>query len=217
MNRFEPAHYSLQELAFLKDNVGKPPVVALSTTLPKGVNPTAVRTILTAIYELEQLQEHKGMGWAGCDSIKVSIDRFLETYARDRELTRRGAPKNTSMYMWDGSGRPHRGGTGSDSEFIRTRINDDGRREHLGVDLLGPGVKASVVPWARSAPPLPADLNDNQDTGLMGCPLCGFAVNYDKDSQASRNMARARVGKHCKTIPGHEADQHRALYTALFG
>ena len=219
MKKFEPALYSLAELQFIHEHIGEPPVVALSTTLPKGVNPVAAREILNTVYELEQLREHKGMAWEGIASIKTAIERFQDDYARNRELFARGAPRFPSMHAWDMRNRPHRGGVGSDSKYVRTTITNDGGREDLGVDLLPtPGGSAAFTPpWARSAEPLPTDLVEDPDKGFIQCPLCGYAQNYQKESTTSRNTARSRVARHCKTYRGNDETRHRELYTHIFG
>lgn len=215
---FEPALYSLEELAFFKAHIEEPPVVALAGALPPGVNPTAVREVLGRLYELQQLQTHKGFRWQGYKAILDSIDLFLETYARDRELQRRGAPAHTSMYSWDAKGRPHAYGVGSDSAIMRSRINEDGSRTKFAVRLEGDITPIGQMPWTPKEPePLPVDLIEDTVKGFIQCPICGFAQNYQPDSQNSRNMARARVGKHMTSIVGPSADQHRELYTHIFG
>lgn len=218
MTRFEPANYSVSELKFFHEHMGESPVVALSTDLPKGVNPVAVKEVLGKIYELEELQKHRGFSWVGIDAMKDTIEKYLEMYQRDLDLHRAGAPRYSSMHMWDGANRPHRGGIGSDSDFVRTYIDDDGSRVPLGIDMEG-GKKAPMakLPWAKAPIDPPRDLIDDTDHGIVSCPLCGFSQNYQIASPGSRNVARARVGKHCKSYTGPDADAHRALYTTIFG
>ena len=220
MTRFEPAKYSLEELGFLHEHVGEPPVVAMGHPMPKGVNPTAVREVLATVYDLEQLREHRGISWTGIAAIQASILAYVEADATSIEMHKRGSPRFPSMYHWDAKGRPHRYGPGSDSDFVRTAFTANGELVELGVDLI-PGGRPSmgkfVAPWIKPAVELPRDFTEDLEKGFVQCPICGFAQNYNKDSQHSRNMARARVSKHCKEFKGAESDQHRELYTHLHG
>lgn len=157
----------------------------------------------------------------GIDAIKKSIDTYLSSAERDLEMWKRGAPRYSSMHTWDAKGRPHKLGTGSDSDIVRTVIDENGARRELGVDLrpTSPTNRSNfTAPWAeKKSAVLPNDLIEDEEKGFIQCPLCGFAQNYNTASDQSRNMARARVGKHMQSITGAGAEEHKELYTHIFG
>ena len=151
---FEPALFSLPENRFLLDWAGKPPIVALHKAPPQGVNPNAVRPILTAIYDLHELQTHQGVAWAGAEVVKDSIVRYLSWMERTMEIHRRGGPRHASMFGWDERGRTFKFAAGSDSGIVGSEIIADGSHVPFRVNLLqphgdsGPSV-AEVAPWLK--------------------------------------------------------------------
>jgi hypothetical protein len=65
MEVFDPVRYSLEENKFFLSHLCESPVSALQETLPSGVNPVAVQEVLGQLYELEELNKHRGIEWAG--------------------------------------------------------------------------------------------------------------------------------------------------------
>ena len=171
---------------------------ALKETLPKGVNPVTVQEVLGKVYELDELQKHRGTAWVGHSAIKGSIERYLHESEKWRQLSKRGSPRFPTMSSCDGKGRPHRGAVSSDASQVTTYLDDDGNRKPLAVRLQddGPGYE---TPWAQKEAPLPEALIEDTEKGMLQCPVDGWATNYNPDSRASENLARARMSKHCKT------------------
>ena len=136
--RFEPSEYSVEELRFLLGTLGnKPPVVIKDMVLPLGVSRAQILKVVTDCYELEEVQKHSGVPWAGYDTVRDSMERMLQWYEVCGELARRGGPKHASMQTWDGNRYLPRGPE-SDSGIVRTEILPDGSRRPLGVDLQSP-------------------------------------------------------------------------------
>lgn len=198
METFDPVKYSLEENQFFLKHLGESPVSALKETLPKGVNPVTVQEVLGKVYELDELQKHRGTAWVGHSAIKGSIERYLHESEKWRQLSKRGSPRFPTMSSWDGKGRPHRGAVSSDASQVTTYLDDDGNRKPLAVRLQddGPGYE---TPWAQKEAPLPEALIEDTEKGMLQCPVDGWATNYNPDSRASENLARARMSKHCKT------------------
>ena len=198
METFDPVKYSLEENQFFLKHLGESPVSALKDTLPKGVNPVTVQEVLGKVYELDELQKHRGTAWVGHSAIKGSIERYLHESEKWKQLAKRGAPRFPTMSSWDGKGRPHRGAVSSDASQVTTYLDDNGNRKPLAVRLQddGPGYS---TPWAKKEAPLPEALVEDAEKGMLQCPVDGWATNYNPDSRASENLARARMSKHCKT------------------
>ena len=133
---FDPAKYSEEENALFVKHMGESPLAALQSPLPEGVNPVTVEKVLGRTYELEQLKEHKGVTWIGLQRIANACTIFLNQRARWRKLAERGSPTFPTMHAWDGKGRPHRGGIGSDSGHVRTYFTEDGDRRGILFGLL---------------------------------------------------------------------------------
>ena len=79
--RFEPSEYSVEELRFLLGVLGnKPPVVIKDMVLPSGVTRVQIMKLVTECYELEEIQKHNGVPWAGYDTVRDSMERMLHWY-----------------------------------------------------------------------------------------------------------------------------------------
>lgn len=234
LNVFQPATLSLAENKYLLDHLGEPPVVALSYDLPRGVNPNALRPVFERFYEFEELRKHRNYAWAGLDRIKEAVLGFLEWMEVCAEVNRRGGPKHPSMYAYDGMGNSFKGGIGSDSGVVQSRLlNADGDREYFAVDLRRPDGAllpdlAEIAPWMspkkREGQPADSVLEDwgerdakgkaKSPHGTITCGICGFASAFQTANRNSYNSARARMGAHLKRQAKTEVQRHRSLYVS---
>jgi hypothetical protein len=199
MDVFDPVLYSLEENKFFLQHLGESPVVALKETLPSGVNPVAVQEVLGAMYELDELQKHRGQTWVGQTTISTSITTYLTEWDKWKEMAERGAPRFPTMHAWDGKGKPHRGGVGSDSGKVTTYLTKKGKREPLAVTLRSNSQQPFVPDWIQEDDPLPTDLVHDAEKGFLQCPVDSWSTNYNPDSRSAYNMARARMSRHCKS------------------
>ena len=221
MNYYDPVDYSLEENQFLVEQLGQPPVVALSHK-PEKVNVNAVRPILERIYELMQLESHNGSAWVGVDACKRASQIYLEQAERWAADKRRGAPRFPTMHSYDSKGRPHRAGPGSDSGKVRTYFGPTGERIPFRVELVPSGVGAWVAEWAVKASDAdkPTDgLKDDTGNNRIECLVCGHTETYKPESRASHTAARARISKHLRKTTGtvDVDERHREVHTANFG
>jgi len=199
METFDPVDYSLAENQFFLKHLGESPVVAMEDDLPKGVSPAAVRDVLGAVYELDELKKHRGKEWVGVTALSTAIRVYLHEWEKWRDLSNRGAPRWPTLHAWDGKGRPHRGGIGSDSAKIVTYIDQDGTRHRFAVPLHTNEGTDFTPPWMQEAEPVPDECVIDVDKGFMQCPVDSWATNFNPDSRQSQNMARARMAKHCRS------------------
>jgi hypothetical protein len=214
MEVFDPVKYSLEENQFFLGHLGESPVVALKDALPQGVAPAAVREVLGAIYDLEELQKHRGSAWVGTASVGAAIETYLREMAKWDQLSKEGAPRFPTMHAWDGKGRPHRGGVGSDSGQVVTYLDENGKRQPLAIELKGSPTKTFHPDWVKPEAPLPDDCTIDSDEGIITCPVDGWSTNFKPDSRSSFNMARARVARHCKSSTN---DRVREFGAKVFG
>jgi len=199
MESFHPVRYSLEENQFFLKHLGESPVVALQENTPKGVNPVAVREVLGEVYELDELEKHRGVTWVGKQAVSQIITRYLSEHERWGEMAKRGAPRFPTMYAWDGKGRPHRGGVTSDSGEVTTYFDDNGDRQPLSVPLREAAMPAFKAPWIKKDDPIPESLVEDSEKGVLQCPIDGWTSNFKPESRQSYNMARGRMAKHCRS------------------
>ena len=214
MDVFDPVRYSLEENKFFLGHLGESPVSALQEQLPKGVNPVVVQEVLGEIYDLEERKKHRDIEWAGTKAISDTINRYLSEWERWREMSSRGAPRFPTMHAWDGKGRPHRGGISSDSSKVTTYIDSDGTRHPFGVTLRDAAGELFKAPWVKPEEPLPDALIEDTEHGTLTCPVEQFVTNFKPESRQSYNLARARMGRHCKTS---KDDRVREFGMKVFG
>lgn len=222
---FEPAIFSHEELRFLLDHVDKPPVVALSKGVPKGVNVKTIQGWLERLYNLQQLQDHNGQVWAGYDAVKNSIVRYLAWLELTAEIRRRGGPPHASLYAWDTKGQAFKYGIDSDSGFVRNEILADGSRKPFGLKLLEKdGVYTNLIsdiaPWLKQGGSAAVQDEElivvkNGKFGKFECPICGKSEEFQTASRNAENLARSRIAKHLKSAR-QEVARHRALYRKKF-
>lgn len=234
--RFEPAQYSIQDLHFLLDNIGKPPIVAFRQPLPVGTHRNSLSDVLTSVFEMEQLrQAEDGFQWAGADALKDSITRFLEWHDRSREIFRRGARDSAgslvthpSMYAWDEDGRAFKFAVDADAaDMVRTEILPDGSRRPFGVTLANvagdtlPHI-SDVAPWIKQGPHAPRAADKvvdekspkNPRVASLKCTICDFTQQYDPRNPQTRRIAMARMSKHMRDAKTN-VNRHRVLLTKI--
>lgn len=218
---FDPVLYSIKENEFLLTCLGKPPVVVMRE-VPTGVNPAAIKPIVTRVYELEQLKTHEGATWVGLGLIKEKIQAYLEQnakWAADKRKSKK-APRWPSMYSYDAKGRPHLGGPGSDSGHVRTYFDAQGNRVAFEINL----EDNSLDGWV--APTLGSEITTDQTAGLFvnaeknrlecGVKGCGHTEAYKNESRSSFNAARARMSKHLRKADNSK-EIHLEVYSNEFG
>ena len=198
MESFNPVRYSLEENQFFLKHLGESPVLALQATTPKGVNPVAVQEVLGEFYELDELEKHRGVPWAGKEVVSQVITRYLTEHEKWGEMAKRGAPRFPTMHAWDGKGRPHRGGVTSDSGEVTTYFDENGDRHPLAVNLREKSMPDFNAPWVKKAEPIPESLIEDAEKGVLQCSIDGWTTNFKPESRQSYNMARGRMAKHCR-------------------
>jgi len=216
MMTFNPVKYSREENAFLLENAGKPPVVALRGPVPEGVNPRAVRPVLQEIYDRDELQRAEGVEWRGVDAVKDAITTWLreDRAWEDAWLKTRGRrPRWPSLYVRDAKGKYHMGAPGSDS-VVSHWIDERGDRHpfELPLDIIEDDVQETFV--IRAAPKA---LIENPDVCRIECPICQHTESYKSNSRISVNAARRRMHKHLLRTDVDEVDLHRELAANEFG
>ncbi len=209
---FNPVLYSFEENQFLRDRVGQPPVVALRD-VPVGVNRAAVRPVIEKIYELTELQKHSGLEWVGIEAIQQAIDTYIQQATKWQNDRRKGAPRFPSMFSYDTKGRPHRHGVGSDSEQVKTYFVGK-ERKPFAVELVPDGEPTWVPDWEADAPSKDSGLTVNAEAKRIEC-FCGHTEQFNADSRASFNAARARMSKHLRSSTD-EVERHRETHTMEF-
>ena len=213
---YDPVDYNLEENKFFRDHLGEPPIAVLSEPLPPTVNPKAVKEVLGSIYDLTELAKHKGTTWCGIEPVKEAIDIYLREWVKWKEMSLRGAPRFPSLFTWDAKGRPHRYGTGSDAGKVTTWIDDEGQRHRLAVDLVHVRVEEYIPKWIKPQVEIPTEFTDNKEQSRLECPLCNWTTAYDPERRSTRNLARTRAIKHCKS-PKTEKELHHEFATVAFG
>ncbi len=218
LSQFNPVKFSIEENEFLLAHIGEPPLVAIRS-IPDKVNMRAVRPILDRVYELDQLEQHSGLIWAGVDAIKASIQAYLAQAEKWRQDTRRGAPRFPSMYSFDGRNKAHKYGTGSDAGEVKSYFDPTGKRIPFAVELIDAEAPDWQPDWAATqagTDPPQAGLKVEADKSRIECQICGHTEQFKAESRGSFNAARARMSKHLRSAD-KEVEAHRELHTNEFG
>lgn len=211
---FDPVQYSIAENTFLLSAIGQPPVVAMQNC-PQGVNPRAVQPVLENVYDLIELEKHRGQEWVGVEAVKKAISTYLEHSQRWATDRRRNAPRWPSMSTFDDRGKAHRQGVGSDATQVRTYFDADGQRQKFEIELVQDLATDWTPDWKATDAPA-TGLKVDGDKRRVECLICGHTEGYNPDSRASFNAARARMSKHLRTTK-LSPDTHRELHTREFG
>lgn len=234
--RFEPAQYSLQDLAFLLDHLGTSPTLAFRRPLPPGTHRNRIEEVLQTVYEYDQLQDNEeGFRWAGKAALVDAIQRFLAWHDRSREIQRRqvvdaaGAlVSHPSMYAWDEDGKAYKFAVGADSsEMVRTEILDDGSRRPFGVTLAHPQGDtlpriSDIAPWVKGGPEAPRHddkvteirTDKSSRTAFLECSVCGHREKFDTQNPGTRRAAMARMYNHLRRTK-EKLSRHQILLTKL--
>lgn len=215
MDILDPVRYSIEEVKFLLENVGTPPVVAFNRQMPEGVNPRAVRPLMQEVYDRMQLQDAQKVEWVGVEKVKSALKAFLDADAlweADWKRSKGRIPRWPTMYSKDGKGKYHMGGPGADSDRPRTWIDAQGNRHRFEINLDGQDefYPEDVI---KSAP---KELIIDEAKSRVECPICHHTETYKQTSRASFNAARARMSRHLKQSKD-ETSLHRELHTNEFG
>lgn len=208
---FEPADYSLEELAFMREHLTESPNVALHGGVPKGVNPAEIRRALGRFAELEELSRVRKVPWAGYEPIKDSIERFIAFQEKCMEGQQNGEPRHPSQKTWDSMGNMVDGGIGSDaSEKVRNELLPDGTRLPFAVPLVKVTKRSRM--WGVKVAGQTEPDAITYDNGTYTCTICNKAVaNFDTDrGTRARNKARAEARSHCMKSR-KEIARHRAI------
>jgi hypothetical protein len=214
MDTFNPVKYSTEENRFLLENMGTSPAVALQPALPPGVNPRAVRPILQEVVDRLAVEDTRGVTWAGVKSLTNTIEAFMKLDAEwaDQYVKTRGrVPRFPTMHTKDAKGKYWRGGPGSDSDYPRSWVDEDGKRHRFEIFLDGYDPKVDVEPGGIA----PTELIHDAEKHRLECPICSHTESYRSESRSSENAAKARIMKHLKNPRGNETSLHRELYTTV--
>lgn len=215
-NTFDPVEFSIAENNFLLSSLGMNPVAALSQ-MPPSVNRRAVEPVLRKVYDFEALKKHDGSGWCGVEALKEKIVSYLRENAKwkaDAARSKR-APRYPSMYSFDGKGRAHRGGIGSDSGRVRTYFDQRGNRVPFEIPYVGEEHDLWAPPGFTEQSTSPGLRVDN-DQNRIECLNCGHTESFKAESRSSYNAARARMSKHLRKA-STKVDEHRETYANEFG
>lgn len=224
LQAFDPVLYSDEENEFFLLHLGEAPVVAIRAATERGVNPRAVRPVLDRVYELNQLEAADGDKWAGIEALKASIriyQREKAKWAHDKKRSR-NAPRFPSLFSYDGKGRPHLGGPGSDSGRVRTYFGPAGERLPFEVSFIPDYTAEWVAPGFTEQSVNSALLKVDPLTNRIEClvpvgeSVCGHTESYKADSRSSYNAARARMSKHLRKATA-ETEAHMELHTNEYG
>lgn len=236
LQRFEPAQYSIPDLRFLLEHVGKSPAVAFRQPLEPGTHRNTLDEVLRAVYEHEEIKRAEDdYQWAGIEAITDSISRFLAWHDRSRELQRRGARDAAgalitypSMYMWDEDGRAYKYAVDADAgDMVRTEILADGSRRPFGITLSNAGGDerahiSDIAPWVKTSAQAAREDDKvveeksakNPKVGHLRCTICDETQSFDPKNQQTRRLAMARMHRHMKTAKV-SVNRHRILLARM--
>lgn len=181
--------------------------------------------------------------WVGFDEMKAVCEKTLEWLEQCAELKRRtkGASAEVrlaaavpSLHMWDPStDRPSLYGVGSDTDRVLTALTPEGQRVELYTELRQMGIGAikalsGVAAFIKKTKatqhhsdkllettPDTLTIEEDEDNGIVKCPLCGKAETYRVSVSAQKRRALSLMTKHCKEESVSKVDQHHLLYKRL--
>jgi hypothetical protein len=221
---FDPVSYSVEGNAWLIAHIGESSQQATLTGVPPGVDRATIAA-LDDLYRLDQAAQATGGTWVGFEAIRaaartylVQLQQWEANYQRQRSRDP-NYPRYPSLCTWDSFGRYHKGGVGSDSGRVATYFDEQGSRQRFALELQPETRGAEEVPtWLRGKRKAQefTEIIENDTIGYFECPICQVRESYEAMSAASRNGARAKLGKHL-TNARTEKDAHKALHTLAFG
>lgn len=211
-----PPQFSVEEAKYLVQYLGEPPAVAELDEFPVGVNPNAVLPVLEKVFALMQQASARNFQWIGVEAVRDGFKVYVDQMERWRADARKGAPKLPSQFVWDDSGRGHKGAVGADGN-VSTYFDETGQRKPFAIELIPSGLEGYTPSWLKPQPGRRAipKLIEDSDKGTIQCPVCHFTQNYDKDTRSSYNLARGRMQKHL-TQTRKDPDMHREVFTQEF-
>lgn len=113
-----------------------------SYTLDDGrkvqVNAPKVRRVMEKLYELRDLSEDSNTrSWCGLDAVKACIRFWMDKYRAEFDKRKAIDPKthHPSRYAFDSRGNAILQGIGSDSGYVKTWIDKNGKRQPFGIKL----------------------------------------------------------------------------------
>jgi len=221
MDQLEPALYSDAEVEFLHQKVGENPLVVFKYPLPIGVNSAAVKPVLTRIHDLLQLEKLEGQKWLGLEKVKEGLEVYLKERAFSKEQAKRLSKKTkgvalySSMYAFDAKGRAHHGASGTDSNYVRSYYDKEGKRVPFLIEFIPPDTPEWTPPWVTATREAPKDLLEDLEKNRLECKICAHTESFRAESRPSYNAARARMASHMKKTD-FEPDLHREYYTNVF-
>ena len=216
MEIFDPVLYSIAENRFFLKHIGESPVAVMQSPLPKGVQPEAVQDVLGTIYELDELEKHRGTAWVGHQPIQDTIETYLREWERWAEDAKRGAPRFPTLHAWDGKGRPHRGGVGSDSSRVTTYMDENGKRQPFRVDLKYTIPQDFKPSWVQEEEPLPDALVEDAEKGFsFGGPNM-FAYNDPEKPSLGKFIVDKQMSMYAMEDSNNPQNEFRNKREKLF-
>ena len=219
---FDPVMFSVQENETLKEVLGLPPIVAQGE-LPSNVKWEAIRVPVERVYELQELEKARGIGWTGVEKVREVIDVYLKEHRKWTADRRRGAPRFPSMLAFDERNRGHRFGPGSDSGKVKTYFDENGNRKTLAIELVPDGMTDWTPEWVKPVEgkkTVAKTISLNASANRIECEICGHTESFKPESRASFNAARARISKHLrkgKSENDPAGEMHLEAHTLEFG
>lgn len=238
MDIFDPVKLSIPENEFVIRHAGEPWVVAgkdihpvplvnphrkdtFPYHYPDGVTPAAVRPVIERIYELIELETHKGEKWMGVDTIKAAALAYIQqSRIWESNKGKRGNVRFPSMWTFTSKGRPSWSAPGSDSGQVRSYFDSKGNRVPFAVPFI-PEDAAWKPEWmeavAKADQPAASDgLKVDETLNRVECLVCGHTESFKSESRSSFNAARARMSKHLRSSTV-DPDRHREVHSLEFG
>lgn len=208
------------------------------------VVPILDRTYQLHLYEQSQREKLENPDlrcWCGFEELKRVLQETLNWRETVQELKRctrgsrdeiRRAAAAPSLFLWDpDTDIPYLGGIGSDAEFTQHALAEDGIKIPLYTELHESGEGAirsltGVAPFVRAktqaeehsklADITPHELvtREYETTGVMECPICGKAEEFELNRESTKRSAYMRMMSHLKRSTVKK-DQHELLHKRL--
>lgn len=218
-NVFDPSLLSFPDCDYLLAHAGEQPVVALKN-VPANCNRYTMKQWIDRFYELDELAKAGFGDWAGIESVKATIQTYLDVREQWRKEESYGAPRNPSMYSFDTRGNAHYSAPGSDSGRVKTYFDDKGNRLPFALNLIDNSSTGKWKPvWVRDNKPVekPAVIEPTGKNVIeCGVEGCGHTETYRPESRSSYNVARGRLSRHMRRAQ-FEPQAHLEMHSLEFG